>query len=211
MQVISQKQLMEALQNQQGKMKGKKIGAILLRCGYIGRHHIKDVLRVQKPDLSEDELELEISDDPTSITMDYYKAPKLKYPNISVAILSVNGHSSEMNLRYWSEPLGGCQIVRQQDETDEQMAKRTGQEIEQEVLMLLKKFPDKQNDEPNDNGATAEYLRNFLREEPSADTDQEIHGAPVKGSGEAICKLEEQSARARKDPTIIGDKNQQGL
>ena len=180
MQVISAEQLKEALTKQQDEMKGKKIGSILVRCGYIARHHIKDALRVQKPELSEEELESEIAGDPMSVTMDYYKAPRPKWPDVSIIIEQVNGVGSAFK----NSGILCCELYRKAGETNEQLAERAGREIKQEVLSRLSDCSSIfALAKSADDGATAEYLRSFLKAEPAQiqAADNPDHDAnPVK-------------------------------
>lgn len=62
--------------------------------------------------------------------------PKYEWPTVSIEIASINGFGGTS-----FSSMGGANLYRQPEESDEDLAKRAGQAIESQVLNLLKENP----------------------------------------------------------------------
>lgn len=89
--VVDWDQFNEGLRRQETTMSNRKIGVILTRLGYITEEDIVDVLKVQNPEMPEDQISKEVeeqvrSDEPTadllSIKLPHYEMPNVSYDEL---------------------------------------------------------------------------------------------------------------------------------
>lgn len=139
--VITESQLQEAMHKQRTTMSHRMIGEILIRLGYISNSMLIDTLRElagKTTDLSNDDLMVDaapatIEEQFTNDDMPRIDVINRGCPTVSIAIESIEGSSSIAK----HCALGGCDIYRQPDESDEELAERAAQDIKQQIIRLL--------------------------------------------------------------------------
>ncbi|MFA5020954.1 MAG: hypothetical protein WC517_02760 [Patescibacteria group bacterium] len=135
--IITSEQLGEALHKQKTVMSHRKIGEILVRLGYIDKRHIVEALLIQNPDRSNEDVYYEVHDTlpPLSplppLVVHPVEMPKWEFPTLSVGVLTAYGNGG------YHGALAGADFFRQAGESNEALAKRAAETIEQLALKEL--------------------------------------------------------------------------
>lgn len=138
--MITPMQLDEAIFKQATIMSHRKLGQILVCLGHIGQIHVNEILTGQgiDPDSSNPRTSPKHYEPVTDL---FVELPLYEAPTVSIGIESINEYSG---IRYCL--MGGVNLYRQPEESDEDLAKRAGKEIEVKVLRALKENPKEDGD-----------------------------------------------------------------